>query len=38
MKNCCTSKYTVPLNITALPVGTKSGRIIRKPNRYLEEC
>ena len=28
----------IPSNITAPPVRTKSGRIVEKPKRYLEEC
>ena len=28
----------IPSNITTPPVRTKSGRISKKPKRYLEEC
>ena len=32
------ARTDLPSSITAPPVRTKSGRIIRKPKRYLEEC
>ena len=32
------TKTDIPSNLTTPPVRTKSGRIIKKPRRYLEEC
>ena len=37
-KTVVQARTDIPSNITTPPVRTKSGRIIRKPKRYLEEC
>ena len=37
-KTVVQARTDINSNITAPPVKTKSGRIIRKPKRYLEEC
>ena len=37
-KTLVQTKTDIPSNITTLPVRTKSGRISKKPKRYLEEC
>ena len=37
-KTLVQTKTDIPSNITTSPVRTKSGRLIKKPKRYLEEC
>ena len=37
-KTVVQARTDIPSNITAPPIKRKSGRIIRKPKRYLEEC
>ena len=37
-KTLVQTKTDIPSNITTPPVRTKSGRISKKPKRYLEEC
>ena len=37
-KTVVQARTDIPSNIIAPPVRTKSGRIIKKPKRRLEEC